>query len=231
MSRRRHRPRRGQARAARREQQETTFFGSLDGASKFVKGDAVAGLLITLLNLVVGLVIGIADARHADRPGVRDLRDPDGGRRPGGPDPRGHHLDRLGAAAGAGRGDRIDRPRGVLAAGQAPRGARHGGRADGALRAGARPAVPALHRRAPARWAPRPGSCIATRTVARPRRRVPTKPPRRPRARSRWATCSTSTTSTSQFAPDLVPDGARPGDRARRADRRTCAPMSPRPTG
>ncbi len=41
-----------------REQQETTFFGSLDGASKFVKGDAVAGLLITLLNLVMGLTIG-----------------------------------------------------------------------------------------------------------------------------------------------------------------------------
>ena len=43
-----------------REQQETTFFGSLDGASKFVKGDAIAGLLITLLNLVMGLVIGIS---------------------------------------------------------------------------------------------------------------------------------------------------------------------------
>ena len=42
-----------------REQQETTFFGSLDGASKFVKGDAVAGLLITLLNLVMGLAMGI----------------------------------------------------------------------------------------------------------------------------------------------------------------------------
>ncbi len=41
-----------------REQQETTFFGSLDGASKFVKGDAIAGLLITLLNLVMGLIIG-----------------------------------------------------------------------------------------------------------------------------------------------------------------------------
>ncbi|MDQ2093981.1 flagellar biosynthesis protein FlhA [Rhodalgimonas zhirmunskyi] len=42
-----------------REQQETTFFGSLDGASKFVKGDAVAGLLITLLNLVMGLAMGV----------------------------------------------------------------------------------------------------------------------------------------------------------------------------
>lgn len=49
-----------EARARReREQAETTFFGSLDGASKFVKGDAVAGLMITLLNLVMGLGIGI----------------------------------------------------------------------------------------------------------------------------------------------------------------------------
>lgn len=42
-----------------REQQETTFFGSLDGASKFVKGDAIAGLLITLMNLVMGLIMGV----------------------------------------------------------------------------------------------------------------------------------------------------------------------------
>ncbi len=42
------------------EQLETTFFGSLDGASKFVKGDAVAGLLITLLNLVMGMIMGVA---------------------------------------------------------------------------------------------------------------------------------------------------------------------------
>ncbi len=46
---------------ARRERElaETNFFGSLDGASKFVKGDAVAGLLITLLNIVMGLVMGV----------------------------------------------------------------------------------------------------------------------------------------------------------------------------
>jgi flagellar biosynthesis protein FlhA len=37
---------------------ETTFFGSLDGASKFVKGDAIAGLMITGLNLVMGLIMG-----------------------------------------------------------------------------------------------------------------------------------------------------------------------------
>jgi flagellar biosynthesis protein FlhA len=48
-----------EARARReREQAETSFFGSLDGASKFVKGDAIAGLLITLLNLVAGLAMG-----------------------------------------------------------------------------------------------------------------------------------------------------------------------------
>lgn len=41
------------------EQAETTFFGSLDGVSKFVKGDAIAGLLITLLNLIMGLIMGV----------------------------------------------------------------------------------------------------------------------------------------------------------------------------
>ena len=46
---------------ARRETegQETTFYGSLDGASKFVRGDAVAGLLITLLNLLMGVGMGV----------------------------------------------------------------------------------------------------------------------------------------------------------------------------
>ncbi len=46
---------------ARRERElaETNFFGALDGASKFVKGDAVAGLLITVLNIVMGLIMGV----------------------------------------------------------------------------------------------------------------------------------------------------------------------------
>ena len=42
-----------------RELAETNFFGALDGASKFVKGDAVAGLLITVINLVMGLIMGV----------------------------------------------------------------------------------------------------------------------------------------------------------------------------
>lgn len=38
---------------------ESGFYGAMDGASKFVKGDAVAGLLITAINILVGLVIGV----------------------------------------------------------------------------------------------------------------------------------------------------------------------------
>jgi flagellar biosynthesis protein FlhA len=40
-------------------QQEADFFGSMDGASKFVRGDAVAGLIITAINIVGGMVIGM----------------------------------------------------------------------------------------------------------------------------------------------------------------------------
>jgi flagellar biosynthesis protein FlhA len=41
-------------------EQESTFFGAMDGAAKFVRGDAVAGLLITFINIIVGMIIGIA---------------------------------------------------------------------------------------------------------------------------------------------------------------------------
>ncbi|MGR4867113.1 flagellar biosynthesis protein FlhA [Caulobacter sp. LARHSG274] len=40
-------------------EQESTFFGAMDGASKFVKGDAVAGLIITGINIVGGILIGV----------------------------------------------------------------------------------------------------------------------------------------------------------------------------
>ena len=49
------------ARARRKElEEESSFYGSMDGASKFVRGDAIAGLLITFINLVGGMVIGVA---------------------------------------------------------------------------------------------------------------------------------------------------------------------------
>ncbi|OAN52557.1 flagellar biosynthesis protein FlhA [Sphingobium sp. TCM1] len=50
-----------QARERRAEiEAESGFYGAMDGASKFVKGDAVAALLITAINIVVGLIIGVA---------------------------------------------------------------------------------------------------------------------------------------------------------------------------
>jgi len=39
---------------------ESTFFGAMDGASKFVRGDAIAGLLIVAINIVGGMIVGIA---------------------------------------------------------------------------------------------------------------------------------------------------------------------------
>jgi flagellar biosynthesis protein FlhA len=39
---------------------ESTFFGSMDGAAKFVRGDAIAGLIITFINIIGGIIIGVA---------------------------------------------------------------------------------------------------------------------------------------------------------------------------
>jgi flagellar biosynthesis protein FlhA len=48
-----------QARTRRKElEDETGFYGAMDGASKFVRGDAIAGLIITGLNIAVGIIIG-----------------------------------------------------------------------------------------------------------------------------------------------------------------------------
>ena len=48
------------AKARRRElEDESAFYGSMDGASKFVRGDAIAGILITFINLIGGMIIGI----------------------------------------------------------------------------------------------------------------------------------------------------------------------------
>jgi flagellar biosynthesis protein FlhA len=50
-----------EARARRQSlEREADFYGGMDGASKFVRGDAIAGILITLINLIGGLAIGVA---------------------------------------------------------------------------------------------------------------------------------------------------------------------------
>ncbi|MCZ4262763.1 flagellar biosynthesis protein FlhA [Limimaricola sp. G21655-S1] len=49
-----------QAKTRRKElEDESGFFGAMDGASKFVRGDAVAGLIITMINIVGGILIGV----------------------------------------------------------------------------------------------------------------------------------------------------------------------------
>lgn len=49
-----------EARAKRDElDREASFYGSMDGASKFVKGDAIAGLVIVLIDIIAGLIIGV----------------------------------------------------------------------------------------------------------------------------------------------------------------------------
>ena len=51
---------------AQRRRQEITqqadFFGAMDGASKFVRGDAIAAIIITLINIVGGLIIGMVES-------------------------------------------------------------------------------------------------------------------------------------------------------------------------
>ncbi len=50
-----------EARARRKNlEDESTFFGAMDGASKYVRGDAIAGLLITFINIIGGIIIGVA---------------------------------------------------------------------------------------------------------------------------------------------------------------------------
>ena len=49
-----------QAKARRKKlEREADFYGTMDGASKFVKGDAIAGIIITVINIVGGLIIGM----------------------------------------------------------------------------------------------------------------------------------------------------------------------------
>src|ERR1700730_8832087 len=54
--------------ARRRRKQledESAFYGAMDGASKFVRGDAIAGLLVVLINIIGGMIVGIAQQSMA----------------------------------------------------------------------------------------------------------------------------------------------------------------------
>lgn len=50
-----------EAKVRRRDLQlEADFYGAMDGASKFVKGDAIAGIIVTVINIIGGIIIGVA---------------------------------------------------------------------------------------------------------------------------------------------------------------------------
>lgn len=52
-----------EARERRKQiEREANFYGAMDGASRFVKGDAIAGILIILVNIIGGLIVGVAQA-------------------------------------------------------------------------------------------------------------------------------------------------------------------------
>jgi len=55
-----------EARSRRKKvEEEADFYGAMDGASKFVRGDAIAGIIITMINIVGGLIIGVLQNKMA----------------------------------------------------------------------------------------------------------------------------------------------------------------------
>ena len=76
---------------AKRRRQETAdeadFYGAMDGAAKFVRGDAIAAIVITAINLIGGLAIGIAPAPPLGLRRHPHLQPAERGRRPRLPDP------------------------------------------------------------------------------------------------------------------------------------------------
>ncbi len=107
---------------------ESGFFGAMDGASKFVRGDAIAGLLVVLINVIGGMVIGImqqglsfAEAAHAYTLLTRR-------RRPGHASPGADRLDRRRPAGLQGRRHRRRRQGAAQPVFRLSEGARHVGR-------------------------------------------------------------------------------------------------------
>ena len=76
-----------------RSSQEADFYGAMDGASKFVKGDAIAAIVITLINLIGGFVVGMVQRHLSHRRRDLDVQPADRRRRPGLADPRAADLD------------------------------------------------------------------------------------------------------------------------------------------
>ena len=71
---------------------EADFYGAMDGASKFVRGDAIAGMIILVVNLIGGIAIGLLQHKLGWRSGW-PLCVADGGRRPGDADSCADYFD------------------------------------------------------------------------------------------------------------------------------------------
>ena len=74
--------------------QEADFYGSMDGASKFVRGDAIAGILILLINIIGGLLVGVMQHDLSLADAAQQLHAAGDRRRPGGADSGAGHFDR-----------------------------------------------------------------------------------------------------------------------------------------
>ena len=133
------------AQARRRElEEESAFFGSMDGASKFVRGDAIAGIIILAVNIFGGIVIGVT--RHglslsAAADIFTKLSVGDGLVTQ---IPRPHHLARRRPSGRQGRHARLGRQGGHRSAQRLSERALSRGHTDGGARRRARPAVAAV---------------------------------------------------------------------------------------
>ena len=179
---------------------EAEFFGSMDGASKYVRGDAMAGLLILFINIIGGFVIGVAQHDLSAGAGGRQLHPARRRRRAGGADPGAADLGGRGDGGVARRqGQRRRQPDHAARCSRSPRSLAIVAGVIGVLGAipgHAAPRVPA------ARLGPGLRRVAAARAPARGEERAQAAAARRPRPTPRRAgtTCSRSTRSASRSA-------------------------------
>ena len=75
---RRHHRRAGGAGSTRSVSREADFYGAMDGASKFVRGDAIAAVIMIVVNIIGGFLVGVAAAAHGVRQRAADVHAADG---------------------------------------------------------------------------------------------------------------------------------------------------------
>ena len=107
---------------------EFGFFGAMDGASKFVRGDAIAGLLVVMINVIGGMIIGIVQQGLSFADAARTYTLLDRRRRPGHADSGPDRLDRRRPAGLQGRRRRRRRQGAAQPVLRLSQGARHVGR-------------------------------------------------------------------------------------------------------